>query len=548
MRVFPLPQRQIARALSVTGLLVICHPFDRAAVAQQALPLVRRAAVATPRVADVRVVRQQAVEVAPVALGDLQRSPALQLDLFPDVSFRALRTRAAPTGHGMSWVGVLDGYPGSAAVFAMVGDELVGHLYAPFGFFRIQRGDSGYLVQQVEPGPGEDDVVADPGPWPRETDASRAMSREERVGTLAHPDDSGALIDVMVIYTRSALEGFGSEARTLATIDLLVTQTNEALRNSRISSNLRLVHAGVIDYEESGDFSIDLDRLWARSDGFLDDVHALRDRYAADLVVLVTEKLQGTVEGAAFLNGPPSTGSGGFSVIQRSGTQNGRTFSHEIGHNLGLQHDWYVTSSPGAFSYSKGYVSLPGRFLDLMAYWNLCIDRQVRCSQLLCYSNSTIERDGHAQGVRPGTNVTCRAWDYSSQVECDADSAATLAIMAPVVARFRNSRTSLAARQILPGAGVPSDNGWFRLVYQPDGNLVLIDTRSGATVWAANTGGTVPGQVIMQTDGNLIVYDAAGAARWTSNTSGNPNAYFLVQNDGNFVIHRADGQPVWGTK
>jgi hypothetical protein len=273
----------------------------------------------------------------------------------------------------------------------------------------------------------------------------------------------------------------------------------------------------------------------------------LRDRHAADLVVLLTEKLQGPVEGAAYLNDQTSMGAGGFAVMQRSGTENGRTFAHEIGHNLGLHHDWYVTSEPGAFQYSKGYVSLPGRFLDVMAYQDLCVDTQTQCAQLLYYSNSTLQRDGHPQGVSPGTNVTCQAGN-STHVECDADNAAALTVMAPIVAKFRNSRTSLTARQILPGRSASSSNGSFSLVYQPDGNLVLVSSGDQRPLWATNTGGTVPGQVLLQTDGNLIVFDASGTALWRSGTSGNLEAYFVVEDDGRLVIYRRDGQAIWEAK
>ena len=56
----------------------------------------------------------------------------------------------------------------------------------------------------------------------------------------------------------------------------------------------------------------------------------------------------------------------------------------------------------------------------------------------------------------------------------------------------------------------------------------------------------VPGnaQLIMQTDGNLVLY-REGVAGWTPNTWGNPGAYMVMQSDGNLVIYRADGSPAW---
>jgi len=40
----------------------------------------------------------------------------------------------------------------------------------------------------------------------------------------------------------------------------------------------------------------------------------------------------------------------------------------------------------------------------------------------------------------------------------------------------------------------------------------------------------------------------AQLAEPASNTDGNPGSRLLVQNDGDVVIYRADGTPVWATK
>ena len=56
-----------------------------------------------------------------------------------------------------------------------------------------------------------------------------------------------------------------------------------------------------------------------------------------------------------------------------------------------------------------------------------------------------------------------------------------------------------------------SADGRFQLTYQSDGNLVL--SQQGTQLWASNTGGTSPGKTIMQTDGNLVIYDGGGHGR-----------------------------------
>ncbi|MFE9792714.1 ricin-type beta-trefoil lectin domain protein [Streptomyces goshikiensis] len=54
-------------------------------------------------------------------------------------------------------------------------------------------------------------------------------------------------------------------------------------------------------------------------------------------------------------------------------------------------------------------------------------------------------------------------------------------------------------------------------------------------------------KLVMQTDGNLVLYHATGgegrgAALWASHTGGNPGAYATVQGDGNFVVYKKDGK------
>jgi hypothetical protein len=67
--------------------------------------------------------------------------------------------------------------------------------------------------------------------------------------------------------------------------------------------------------------------------------------------------------------------------------------------------------------------------------------------------------------------------------------------------------------RVLPGQALTSGNGRYRLVLQSDGNVVL--------------------------------YDGQGAAAFTTSTQDNAGAYLVVQADGNVVVYQADGQPLW---
>ena len=105
--------------------------------------------------------------------------------------------------------------------------------------------------------------------------------------------------------------------------------------------------------------------------------------------------------------------------------------------------------------------------------------------------------------------------------------------------------TLLPAARLLPGQLLTSASKQFRLVYQADGNLALIDDGAHAAVWTSGTGGIAPQQALMQTDGNFVIYDAAGGADFMTNTGGNAGARLVLQNDGNLVIFGGDGTPLW---
>jgi hypothetical protein len=91
-----------------------------------------------------------------------------------------------------------------------------------------------------------------------------------------------------------------------------------------------------------------------------------------------------------------------------------------------------------------------------------------------------------------------------------------------------------------------SPSGQLSLVLQSDGNLVLYD-QDRQPVWASGTDGQDVSTATMQEDGNLVLYSSGGSAVWASDTSGNDGAYLVVQDDRNLVIYSADGAPIWAT-
>ena len=102
--------------------------------------------------------------------------------------------------------------------------------------------------------------------------------------------------------------------------------------------------------------------------------------------------------------------------------------------------------------------------------------------------------------------------------------------------------------ELQPGGQLTSSNGLYRLQFQPsDGNVALYQLQNGQPVSPAlwSTGGHPGAQrLVMQTDGNLVVYDASPNAPWSSGSTGHPGAILKLDNDGVLRVLSSDHE-VW---
>lgn len=166
--------------------------------------------------------------------------------------------------------------------------------------------------------------------------------------------DDGSMIDVMVVYSPAARNAAGGTNAVRALANSAVASANTAYENSNIATRLRLVYLDEVDYDEGSGFSQDLSRLRSTSDGFMDEVHAIRDTVKADMVALINNNSGAC--GIAYLMTNLSTGfrTSAFSVTRHSCAVGNLTFAHELGHNMGSAHD-RDNSGNALFSYSYGH-------------------------------------------------------------------------------------------------------------------------------------------------------------------------------------------------
>lgn len=126
--------------------------------------------------------------------------------------------------------------------------------------------------------------------------------------------------------------------------------------------------------------------------------------------------------------------------------------------------------------------------------------------------------------------VTVQSTDGSgAQVRIDANPGAGLA----------------AGAQISTGEEMETPVKHYRSGLTAAGDLT-VSAPDGRVYWSA--GAYAPGgRLVMQGDGNLVIYTRGGAPAWNSGTSGAAGAHLALQDDGNLVIYRGDGVPVWWT-
>ncbi len=100
------------------------------------------------------------------------------------------------------------------------------------------------------------------------------------------------------------------------------------------------------------------------------------------------------------------------------------------------------------------------------------------------------------------------------------------------------------------GSAIYSPNLLYKLIFQPDGNLVLYETLSGNPKWASGTNNKGGTALSIQEDGNVVIYNDAKQAIWAAGTFDWKTKVNLVVDNTGIILLLAypDGQPVyaWG--
>ncbi len=436
----------------------------------------------------------------------LSRQSRLRIPLDGERDITAILERSESKGDSREvWIGSAENTPGSRVILARMGEALSGTLWIPGrGVFQIQPRPQGWhrLGKIWETGTAGCGVVGgfqSYGSAPPPSPSSPAP--------LASPLDSSPAplpsLDILVLYTAAARQGAGSSDGMVALIDTLMEELNESFSNSGVKAVARLVHSEETSYSETGNLSADLRNLEEDDDDYdgdddghrgdrdhsVPEVHDLRRQYGADLVCMVVEKTDGPL-GIANVMRNLSTDfyPHAFSVVQRAYANSYLSFVHEVGHNLGCQHDRGSASGPGLFPFSYGF-----RFEQDHIHY-----RTVMASPpglpIPYFSNPDISFSGIPVGI---------ALDATNS----ADNAESVTRAAPWAAQFSERLNSGSQPKIL--LVEPTDGGEFavaasiecevqwtpsnlnvRLVeFLSDGEIIGTANDRGEFYWSATTPG-----------------------------------------------------------
>lgn len=273
---------------------------------------------------------------------------------------------------------------------------------------------------------------------PNTAESPGGISRHAPVNGVWDPATEPAVIDILLLYSNTALAAEGNEESLRQRILRAVENANFRFTNSLVGIRLNPVFVGPLAWTESGSILTDWETFQ-----FDSRVLTLRNNFKADLVYLFVEAETFGYGGIGSI--PPAGGNPdrAFSVQTRTMlfgrprdvafTEN-FVFAHETGHMLGAHHDYLNTfdangnPSTGAFNYSYGY-----RFdADNFTYTTVMAYEPGIPVPYFSNPNLTF------QGVPLGT---------TNSNPVPADNAQTLNRLAPYVARYRTALSRVGFTQ-----------------------------------------------------------------------------------------------------
>jgi hypothetical protein len=239
-------------------------------------------------------------------------------------------------------------------------------------------------------------------PLVRQGDASmlRPVTAARPEVVVSRPSDPSAsakdvVINVIVAYTKKAASNYADIEHEL--IDLAIEEANQSFRKSDLAQiKLKLVNAYQTDYAEDGLYFDHVWRFADKGDGYMDEIHSLRDKYDADVAVLVVAD----PTGCGLATRVYADADEAFAVVNHQCAALMYSLAHEIGHLIGARHELKTDPVMTPFPYGHGYIN-GVKWRDIMSYKESCGG----CPRLPVWSSPKIIVNGDPAGTASENNA-----------------------------------------------------------------------------------------------------------------------------------------------
>jgi hypothetical protein len=360
-----------------------------------------------------------------------ERSKArLVLKLRDQLVVTAVRTSIRKTREGYAWHGIIEGTDEPVTLIWWVDGRLSGSITYRGHIYSVRSlGDGIHAIIELAPNrlppehaPMSGQQMRDMGvkkdPLVEQGDASMLrkaiketqnqedFGQDQRFAGIGPGTISGGhfgnaavppqiVISVIVAYTKAAARFYSDIERDL--VALAMEEANQSFDNSGVSNvQLELVHTYATDYVEAGSHFNHVFGFADKKDGVMDEVHELRDRYRADVAVLIVDDSMGCGL-AAQIHAPADRA---FAVVDQGCAATSYSLAHEIGHLIGARHDVGIDDSVQPFAYGHGFVH-GTEWRTMMSYKESCGG----CPRIPVWSSPAIKIKGVPAGNDTSNNA-----------------------------------------------------------------------------------------------------------------------------------------------
>ena len=269
--------------------------------------------------------------------------------------------------------------------------------------------------------------------------------------------DSGDRVDVLVLYTTAVKNSLGGDAQAQTFAQQAIDATNTAYINSKIRQRVHLVRAQETAIIETGTLGTELSALRANA-----DATTLRNTYHADLVAMLSNST-GNCGIGYLMGGANGNSNNGYTVTSRGCAVGNLSFAHELGHNMGSQHN-PENGSNATYSFGYGHY-VNGVFRTVMSYTDPCTSG---CTRRPYFSNPAVSYNSLPTGI-----------------ENQRDNARSINSTADAIANYRASGISLTLNNYNGDEAIPRllsrTIGWSS--ENINGNVKIELSRDGGTNW-----------------------------------------------------------------